>query len=565
MDHEAIRGGRQRSVSRIALLPLDDRPVNYDHPAWLARAAGLDLLRPPREWLGNPMRDAERDRLAGWLQDVAPTVDGLIVAIDTLAYGGLIPSRQSSTPLADVVTRLSPLRTIRAARPTIPVLGFSILMRVNRSNDAEEEKTYWAQHGRDLFRLSYLDDKVAVGDATATEAQERVALNGSVPADIVADYRTGRSRNHAINRLMLEWLADGTLDYVVIGQDDTVEYGWNIAESRALREQIRRDRLADRAAVYPGADELGSLLVAAMACRQAQFAPRVWPRYSGVNGPHAVTAYEDRPFEELLKAHLGPLGGSLAEGWDDADVILAVNAPGQAQAEAWLQQVVRLGATPPPVLEGLGAKDALTAVRHEMATVNRDIDEFARAIASDLARGCTLGVVDVAFVNGADLALAERLLASVPIGRLAAYGAWNTAGNSLGSALAQAVVRANVPDENSANDALLAHLSLLLIHLVDDYAFQTLVRTALLLEDLPELGVPPSFHRLPDDKLAEVEARLDRRLQPQVAELAGAFASHALLDRDGAHRRLGHVGVSAPRLPWRRLFEIAFEPRIELQ
>jgi hypothetical protein len=554
-------------LSRIALLPLDDRPVNYDHPWWLARAAGLELSRPPREWLGNPFRDAARDRLAEWLQEEASTADALIVAVDTLAYGGLIPSRRSATALADITVRLEPLRVVRSRRPSLLILGFSVLMRVNRSNDAEEEKPYWADHGRDLFRLSYLDDKSTAGDASADEAAELSAVLAKIPPPVISDYRGGRVRNHAINRLVLDWSADGVLDIVVIAQDDTAPYGWNIAEARGLRDDIRRNGLADRASVYPGADEVGTLLVAAAACHDAGFAPRVWPRYSGVDGSRAVTAYEDRPVEELLKAHLGPLGGSLATGPDEANVVLAINAPGEVQAEAWLQSVVpgASGGEMASVPKSVADRRSLRAVQREMVTTRRDVDEFARAIEADMARGRIVGVVDIAYVNGADLALAERLEATVPLARLAAYGAWNTAGNSLGSALAQATVRAIGTPNDEGDAALGAHLSLLFTHLVDDYAYQGQVRTALMLEDLPDLGLAPSFHRLPDDRIADVEQRLGRRLDPYVASLGHLLGAHAVSAQDGPDRVVAVTAIEPPVLPWRRLFEIGLEPHLQLR
>ena len=123
-------------------------------------------------------------------------------------------------------------------------------MRVNRSNSAEEEKAYCATYGADLFRLSYLDDKVGRGDADERESMERNELAAAVPSDVVADYRAGRARNHAINRLMLEWAADGVVDYALIGQDDTAAYGWNIAEARELR------RLIDRDGLWQGVDDV---------------------------------------------------------------------------------------------------------------------------------------------------------------------------------------------------------------------------------------------------------------------------------------------------------------------
>ena len=549
-------------MTSIALLPLDDRPVNYDQPWWLGRAAGIDVRRPAREWLGNPFRAAQRERLADWLLDEGRAADGLVVAIDTLAYGGLIPSRQSAAPLAEIVGSLEPLRALRASRPEVPILACSILMRVSRSNSAEEEKPYWASHGADMFRLSYLDDKIGAGEADPDEIAELRTLSGVVPADLVADYRGGRERNHAVNRLMLDWLTEGVIDYALIAQDDTAPYGWNIAEARALRSVIVRGGLADRASVYPGADEVGSLLIAAFACRRAGLAPRIWPRYSGVDGPTAVTAFEDRPFGELLKAHLGPLGGVIAATPDEADLIVAINAPAESQAEAWLQLAVRDPERVPPDPADSDA-GAMRVARREMDTVRRDVDELARAIAADVEAGRDVAIVDVAFANGADLAFAERLAARVPLARLAAYGAWNTAGNSLGSALAQAVVRVISRRAERPTDELAAHLALLAIHWLDDYAYQAIVRSEVLLEDLPALGLAATWGRLPDEHLAEVERQVARRLAPHVEALGDKLRADSVPNGSSTCRVVA-LEIERPTLPWQRVFEVAVTPSVEL-
>jgi hypothetical protein len=451
-----------------------------------------------------------------------------------------------------VIDALEPMRSVRVTRPELPLFAFNILMRVNRSNSAEEEKGYWSNYGAKLFRLSYLDDKAGVGDADETERDELRSLIDSVPADVVANYRAGRARNHEVNRLVLDWVEAGLVTYAVIAQDDTAPYGWNIAEARTLRDEIAKRGIGDRASVYAGADEVGSLLVAAYACRASGFRPRIWTRYSGVEGPSVVTAYEDRPLGELVKAHLGPLGGSLAGSLEEADLVLAVNAPGEAQAEAWLQLAVR---DPDRIPAGFAAaidQDALRAVLREMTTTRRDVAELADAIRVDLQEDRDVAVVDVSFVNGADLAFAERLLARVQVGRLAAYAAWNTAGNSLGSALAQGVVRAMSRSQGRPPEPFAAHIALLAIHLLDDYAFQGIVRSEALLEDLPALRLAPSFERLPDPILAKVEASVNRRMAPHV---------HALGDQLKAVAKLEIAPVT---LPWKRLFEIAITPHVTL-
>ena len=100
-------------MTRIAVLPMDDRPVNYDYPRYLARAAGLEILLPPRVWLGNPWRTSRHADLVGWLVQTAPQADAMVVAIDTLAYGGLIPSRTSAESTVDVLVRLEVLRRLK--------------------------------------------------------------------------------------------------------------------------------------------------------------------------------------------------------------------------------------------------------------------------------------------------------------------------------------------------------------------------------------------------------------------------------------------------------------------
>jgi hypothetical protein len=198
-----------------------------------------------------------------------------------------------------------------------------------------------------------------------------------------------------------------------------------------------------------------------------------------------------------------------------------------------------------------------------MSTVDRDIAEFTRAIGTEVGAGRDVAVVDVAFVNGADLAFAERLLADVPVGRLASYAAWNTAGNSLGSALAQGVVRSLARHTEQARDALAAHLELLAVHLLDDYIYQGVVRSEVLLEDFPALGLGPSFERLPDALVPEVESRLARRLAPHVDALARKL-SGTEVSNGPATCRVKSLAVAPPTLPWKRVFEIAINPTIEL-
>ena len=552
-------------MTRLALLPMDDRPVNYDYPRYLARVAGWEILQPPREWLGNPWRKSRHADLVDWLIQTAPQADGLVVAIDTLAYGGLIPSRTSAESVDAVLARLRILRDLKTSRPSLPILASSVLLRICRANSSEEERPYWATWGSRMFRLSYLEHKAEVGDASPAEAAEQAGLRAQIPDDVYRDYRQGRARNHAVNRAMIDWLGEGVFDYLLLPQDDTADYGWNIAEARSLQAYIRARGLTTRAITYPGADEIGCLLMARFACAQVGFSPRIWPRYSGVTASAVVTAYEDRPMHELLKAHLAPLNGVVADSPETADLTLFINAPARRQGNGdsqWLiwRGIEAIRAGMPAAFHGwlddFSTTEGFRDTRREMQTPHRSPEEFVRALDAALAGGRPVAVADVAFVNGADLILGEQLRRRPVVTGLAAYGGWNTAGNTLGTVLAHAVIHLLSSRGALSRGQQAAHLEFLFLRFLDDDLYQTWERSRCMIEDLPALGIAPTLERLPDDRAAAIEAGVRAHLGQAAMGLRDLFVGSG---------RVQDIRVSRIHLPWQRLFEVGFDVDAELK
>jgi hypothetical protein len=544
-------------------MPMDDRPVNYDYPRYLSRAAGLEVMLPPRELLGNPWRASRHPELVDWLAHAVPQADGAVIAIDALAYGGLIPSRTSTESVATVLGRLNLIKDLKAAHREKMLLASSTVMRICRNNSSEEEKPYWATYGSRMFRLSSLEHKTELGEATPAEKDEMGALHREIPDEVYDDYRRGRARNHAVNRAMLDWVEEGVFDYLLLPQDDTADYGWNVAEARSLQALIRARHLGERAITYPGADEVGCLLLARFACRQAGFAPKVWPRYSGLGGASVVTAYEDRPFGELLKAHLAPLGGIVAESPQDADLSLFINAPVESQGHGDSQWLILRGVDEvrkrlPPKFHGWLERFTDTAgyryTRREMESPGRNPEEFLRALRSALGAGRPVALADVAYVNAADIILGELLRQLPQVTELAGYGGWNTAGNTLGTVLAQSVIRILALRHGRTREQEAAHLEFLFLRFLDDDLYQGNERTRCMVEDLPALDIEPTQEKLPDYRVAEIERRVDARLRQAAGELRVLFLqSKAARD----------VRIDKVHLPWRRLFEVGFDVKVE--
>jgi hypothetical protein len=555
----------ENKIFQIVMLPLDDRPVNYDYPRLLARVAGVQVELPPREWLGNPWRGSQHEKLVDWLRQTAPAADAVIIAVDTLAYGGLIPSRSSPDPFEIAVQRLDVLTELKSANPTRSISASSVIQRVSRANSSEEEKPYWAEYGSRMFRLSYLEHKSALGEASSVEIAEREALKLEIPSELSADYLGIRARNHKINRRMLELVKNGIVDYLLLPQDDTADYGWNIAEARALQMFIRREGLTAQAITYPGADEIGCLMLARCISVDSGFRPRVYPRFSSSSSAAVVTEYEDRPMLELLKAHLAPLGGVVVDQPSEADFQLFINAPALKQGVGELQWaaqftqdelLTRISAPLKDYAGHLFKDEYFQATRREMQTPRRSPEEFCRAVVDAVQQGKKVAIADVAFVNGSDLILGSQLIQHPEIARLVGYGGWNTAGNTLGTVLAQAAIYLAAKNQDWTLEQQKAHLEFLFLRFIDDYCYQALERSQCMLEDLPGFGLLPTEERLPDGEIAnEIEKKVSERLEKQANRLEEIFQKSGLVKS---------ARISNLHLPWQRLFEIGFDVKVEL-
>jgi hypothetical protein len=131
-------GDHYNASVRIALVPLDSRPPNWQFPQRLADIAGVELAVPPRGELGTLHSGADGARLARWLADTVSGADGgagcdaAVFSWDALIYGGLVQSRSLDTVPVTVAELLPELGRVDWSRVrgyaylTIPRLGISI-------------------------------------------------------------------------------------------------------------------------------------------------------------------------------------------------------------------------------------------------------------------------------------------------------------------------------------------------------------------------------------------------------------------------------------------------------
>jgi hypothetical protein len=404
------------NARRIVALPVDARPVVREQVCTLMRAAGWDLEMPSVPMLGFLREPADRDANVEWLERESRSAAGIIVSIDMLVYGGLVPSRLITDSLEALLPRLDILRGLKSANPGRPVYAFASTMRISNNNVAEEEKDYWATHGEAIWKWSFAQDR-AQTSLLQTDIDAARDAESRVPQPIREDYLATRARNRAVTARVLDFVEAGIVDRLILPQDDTAQYGFNIAERRHWQDDIARRQLGDRVFIYPGADEVLHTLGAFMASRlDPHPAVRVALIYDDPDGARTMTArYEDRPLLETLRGQADASGIELVEEPVAADIVALVHTRGAVQGD-----------------HAMGIPAA--SVRHNLDAMTR-VAAFADA-------GKHVAILDCAYANGGDVPFVEAMHHLLPMNRWFGYAAWNTAGNRIGNLFAHCALAA---------------------------------------------------------------------------------------------------------------------------
>lgn len=485
-------------MNTIALIPLDERPVNLRYPQQLlSQHPTAKVIVPPTHSLSNGRNSADWEALHNWLTQVVPNCEVLIVSLEQYVYGGLITSRISHEPFEHLMTRLATLKQLKEQHPTLKIWGFNVITRISRHNDATEEPFYWAEWGAKLFEWSQLTHRQQLGEAVL---EQKNALEAVIPPHFLADFVMRRERNHKVNQQALALLADDTLDLLVLSSDDTSQYGLSSHEKEQLTAYSRSLGLNnDKLLMYAGADEVGCVLVARYLNQASAYTPRFELWYSIPEGANITAPFEDVPIQATLLNQIKAIGGQVVT--ENAECVLIVNPPVNSTAE-WVQDY----------------PNTLIEPSREKAYF-----DTAQEIKARHARGQRVALADVAYANGASHALMLCLIENQCLALLSAFGAWNTAGNTLGTVLAQACL--------GDNRMFMAH------RLLEDWGYQTVVRYEL-------RAWLMATHRT----IAFEESQMESVI---------IWAKQAL-QRFSEDYHLG-ITLETVRFPWRRTFEIDFD------
>ncbi|KUK85645.1 MAG: Uncharacterized protein XE02_1488, partial [Mesotoga infera] len=167
---------------KTVVVPMDDRPPNYQLVSKIADLNCLEIELPDKNLLGRYLRPGNCEELARWM--LSREADRFIISVDMLCYGGLIASREDEISARTAIDRLSSVRELRRRFPNAEIFLSSIVRRASVSVSSAGSKEQWTM----LNKYLWLSGQGRIEEAEAVE--------NDLPRGFVGRYRELRLRNH---------------------------------------------------------------------------------------------------------------------------------------------------------------------------------------------------------------------------------------------------------------------------------------------------------------------------------------------------------------------------------
>ena len=491
--------------TKIVLLPLDERPCNFQFPLKLFSNKDLDIVRP--EKLGDKKKPASIPKLQNFLLRECMDADSLIVSMDMLLYGGLVPSRLHHESTEALMERIGILREIRRRNPKLMIYAFQVIMRCPDYSSSDEEPDYYEQYGKEIHQLG-----VAVHQSRLAmpEAQDVGKAMEKIDPACLDDYIFRREVNRYMNVEALQMVRDGVLDVLVIPQDDSCRYGYPALDQKTIREKIAEYGLEDRVLMYPGADEVELTLFSRLLNRLKGKKPKVYVNFVSEMSKGMIPLYEGCTLATTVDYHILSAGCRRTESYEAADIVLFVTAPASKMEEAVSQP---------------SEKPEYCSERNMAGMIDLMKD--------CLEEGKTVSILDNAYANGGELHLIRMLNDNDLLMAIDGYAGWNTSANSLGTALAEAVVGYYYGKTKENRDFLIERY-------IEDVGYCSVVRHSV-------------SEKLPDGMdyfdVKEERGWVAKKVEEELKNFVESYLSSI------KHSAMIHT----VRMPWRRMFEIELD------
>ncbi|WP_231036240.1 DUF4127 family protein [Pectinatus sottacetonis] len=511
----------QKYSKNVVLIPLDGRPPCRKFVIDAGRLADIKIETPPQQIMDYYTKAGNTKALCDWLKENASFSNGIIVSADQLLYGGLLASRRSFGKNTDQQFLWYTLDTVHQENPSLPVYVFSILPRITPPNSVDS-----ADDIKNLIKYSRLTDKI-IFSHNKKDINELDKLQRKISKKYLAQYVDLYNKNLLLNKRLVDLAKQGIITKLVIGQDDGEKYGIPNIERRKLKTYIKQTGTENNVIITHGADEVAMSLLFNMAetIRRENYHPRIFAAYNAPQSEDIILPYMAADVKKIVEEKVSLAGGTIVTSPENADFILYLH---------------------------IGTKKNLST---------RYFD--AMRIKKWLSEGKKVALVDLSKNFRADETVFPILLSNdVPVNQLIAYSGWNTASNSIGTAVAQAglytMMGKYALNDNDKLRLIYDNLTILYDHFVEDYfylkgtlyAVNTVLRKAGI-NNVNDLDM--------DNSYLWANYMLEKSLQRQIDKFAYCEASREPIKFKTAYGikniYLRNIKIKA-FFPWPRTFEI---------
>lgn len=486
----------------ILYVPQDNRPVDFAYTVSTAQDAGYTIITPPQRYLSSSNFKGSPEQLLQWVDAHAGEADAMVLSVDSLVYGGLVDSRKHNLDMATLVRRVTEIEKIKNHYSHIPIYAFSTVMRSPWAGGQGVEPDYYLTYGHDIYELSALQSKMDEEGLNPQERTDWFNIAQRVPMEYLQDWYNRRRKNMMINHMLIQCAKKGIFTYFCLGHDDNSIHTQSALEAKYLETESKG--VSDKVyGSFPGADQLGLLLITRASNDFNNYHPKITVIYPLGGGARTVPSYDGQEIGKTIKAHIEAVGGIITDK-ERPDLLLAVNTP-------------------------LTTQTSESASFENFPIMLDSTKIFLGQIEKAIQAGIPVSIVDMAFSNGSDNTLVYGLYMDKIMYNLAAYNGWNTASNSVGYGVSQGILSKYMTAD--------AHQRMLTTQYLDNWAYQANVRDYIArMQEKIKKNEEPQYY-------ASINAELQSRTKEQLQRYAKDYL--------GVDPRTIQV-----TLPWNRLFEV---------
>jgi hypothetical protein len=496
-------------MEKIVYVALDERPCNFKFPDEIFKANNYQIIAPPIDIMPNKRLAGNFEKLKDFLLEETKEAYGLVISLDTLLYGGLVPSRIHDLDESVIAERMMVIDEIKRNNPQIIIYGFQIIMRCPNDNGADEEPLYYKLQGRKIHLNGLYTHKEKLGIISDDEIKHWHNLD--INKEYLTDFESRRKLNLKFDIKTIDYAKNNVIDFLILCQDDAGEYGYPAMDQEVVTAKIKEEKLRMKVYAYSGADELGVIMVARMVNKLLNKTPKFYIKYPSLTSGTVIPVLEDRYLDNTIKYQIISAGGIIVSSAEEADLVI----------------VALMGATKmyPRVYYNQRDIDVMTNLIETFEFINYIIDKKPVIIA------------DLFYLNAGSTEVLDLIKENDLLLRLAAYAGWNTSSNTLGTCISQGIRYLHQGKDKH-------HIAFLIKRYIEDIGYCNIVRTSVT-NKLNQYGM--NYFDVFEQKGQAsnlVNDELNSFVDQYLAEVKDLFV------------------LENVNLPWKRMFEVDFDIKI---